>query len=501
MSPVFPVFDRGEPPEEGLEDKGQGSQEDHKGEPYKTNQQDQDQDPEGKARSSWEKLSSEEKLKKKKVWEHRKTTLEYFEIPPGSTPPRNSEQDVYLDSDYGEEDQEVLDDLEHEEKEDQAAQGDLETKPMPKEDRMTVQMGSPLSIAKHLELANIVSRSDEILAYTRTPIIGPETTLKIITWKRSDGTTEKITTDFAHKDEKDIYSKQITKPYKVTYNKEKDRWEKETAAKTTQTSTKEKKTHTLEEEAQECIKRIAGKIKNLKRQHIQKINEKEKTKQYKDNTHTIANDLMFQRHLEDIRKREEVLEERYQFICPEPLCMWGKKEKEQTENDEPCQKCEFQMTGARVGEIQMTGEGRTPHRYPTEVEGQKNSEKANDRQARGYPNRKTEYAEAGKDLKEFELLIRRAKTILDTERFVRRMDEASSKRQQKKIEKIIKKRQAKLTEAYDREELLKEERVRTNKEKRRREGKPKKTKNTNNLSTSSGTEIDVKFVHQKRKRR
>ena len=174
MSPVFPIFDRGEPPEERPEDGGQGSQGDCQGEPNKINQQDQDQDQQEKehpedtnktnndikttqvimcrhdppkcenitsrqvkvtddekdegdqqekkekdAMSSWEKLSSEEKLKKRKIWDHRKTTLEHFEIPPYSTPPRNAELDVSLDNDNGEEDQEVLDDLENEEKEEQ----------------------------------------------------------------------------------------------------------------------------------------------------------------------------------------------------------------------------------------------------------------------------------------------------------------------------------------------------------------------------------------------
>ena len=66
-----------------------------------------------------EKLSAEEKLKKKKIWEHRQNTLNHFEIPPYSTPPRNAELDVSLDNDNGEEDQEVLDDLENEEKEEQ----------------------------------------------------------------------------------------------------------------------------------------------------------------------------------------------------------------------------------------------------------------------------------------------------------------------------------------------------------------------------------------------
>ena len=75
--------------------------------------------PKGDTMPNWEKLSSEEKLKKRKIWEHRQNTLEHFEIPPFSTPPRNAELDVSLEDDNGEEDQEVLDDLEHEEEEEQ----------------------------------------------------------------------------------------------------------------------------------------------------------------------------------------------------------------------------------------------------------------------------------------------------------------------------------------------------------------------------------------------
>ena len=72
--------------------------------------------------SLWEKLSAEEKLQKKKSWEHRRNTLNHFEIPPYGTPPRNAELDVSLDNDYGEEDQEVLDDLENEEQEEKGAE-------------------------------------------------------------------------------------------------------------------------------------------------------------------------------------------------------------------------------------------------------------------------------------------------------------------------------------------------------------------------------------------
>ena len=64
--------------------------------------------------SRWERLSPEEKIRKKKGWQQRKEVLKHFEIPPYSTPPR-TDLDVSLESDNEEEDQEILDDLDHEE--------------------------------------------------------------------------------------------------------------------------------------------------------------------------------------------------------------------------------------------------------------------------------------------------------------------------------------------------------------------------------------------------
>ena len=67
--------------------------------------------------SRWERLSPEERDKKRKLWKHRQEILGHYEIPPFGTPPRNEDLDVSLEDDYGAEDQEVLDDLEDEEKE------------------------------------------------------------------------------------------------------------------------------------------------------------------------------------------------------------------------------------------------------------------------------------------------------------------------------------------------------------------------------------------------
>ena len=65
----------------------------------------------------------------KRVWKHRQETLEFYEVPPFGTPPRNAELDVSLEDDYGEEDQDVLDDLEHEEKQEREATNAKENKP------------------------------------------------------------------------------------------------------------------------------------------------------------------------------------------------------------------------------------------------------------------------------------------------------------------------------------------------------------------------------------
>ena len=61
--------------------------------------------------------------------------------------------------------------------------------------------------------------------------------------------------------------------------------------------------------------------------------------------------IQFQNHMKDIKKREKIWEEKTRFYCPEPLCMWRKKEeKEEEKRDQdqyewPCRKCEIKMTG------------------------------------------------------------------------------------------------------------------------------------------------------------
>ena len=52
---------------------------------------------------------------KRKYDRSEKNILQHFKIPPFNTPPRSAELDVSLESNNGEEDQEMLDDLEHKE--------------------------------------------------------------------------------------------------------------------------------------------------------------------------------------------------------------------------------------------------------------------------------------------------------------------------------------------------------------------------------------------------
>ena len=125
MRPFVPKYDQGEkPPEDRPGDGGQGSsKEDFQGEPSKTNQQDQGKEhpedinktnkttnkrnqpsekvtlskndlPPREETSRWERLSPEERDKKRRLWKHRQELLGYYEIQPFGTPPRNEDLDV-----------------------------------------------------------------------------------------------------------------------------------------------------------------------------------------------------------------------------------------------------------------------------------------------------------------------------------------------------------------------------------------------------------------------
>ena len=63
-----------------------------------------------------------------------------------------------------------------------------------------------------------------------------------------------------------------------------------------------------------------------------------------------------QKHMKEIRKKEKIREEATRFYCPDPRCMWRRKEKkedkksddeieEPTQYEWPCLKCEIKMTG------------------------------------------------------------------------------------------------------------------------------------------------------------
>ena len=78
-----------------------------------------------------------------------------------------------------------------------------------------------------------------------------------------------------------------------------------------------------------------------------------------------------------------------------------------------------------------------------------------------------------RDMWHMAVRVRKAETTLGTERLIRSLQKATSKRQQKKLYKKINKRRSKLTEAYQKRKLLTEERQRENKEKRRKTGNQK----------------------------
>ena len=67
------------------------------------------------------------------------------------------------------------------------------------------------------------------------------------------------------------------------------------------------------------------------------------------------------------------------------------------------------------------------------------------------------------NLREFLYLIRHAEVLVDLERMTRKRDEAPSKRQKKKLDKQIKKKRAKCSATYILNQILREERARTEK--------------------------------------
>ena len=92
----------------------------------------------------------------------------------------------------------------------------------------------------------------------------------------------------------------------------------------------------------------------------------------------------------------------------------------------------------------------------------------------GFPNLDRPKEKAKRNLWNLSVKVRKAENILVTERLIRQREEAPSKRQKKKLTKMIQKRKIKFTEAYDKRELLKEEKERANKEKKRKGQQPRK---------------------------
>ena len=85
-----------------------------------------------------------------------------------------------------------------------------------------------------------------------------------------------------------------------------------------------------------------------------------------------------------------------------------------------------------------------------------------------------EFSPVNENLREFLYLIRHAEVLVDLERMTRKRDEATSKKQQKKLDKQIRKKRAKYSATHILNQILKEERARTDKERIRQEGKIKK---------------------------
>ena len=134
------------------------------------------------------------------------------------------------------------------------------------------------------------------------------------------------------------------------------------------------------------------------------------------------------------------------------------------------------------------------------------SEDAFDCHACGFPDMEKPEEKLKRDMWHMAVRVRKAEATLGTERLIRSLQKATSKRQQKKLYKKINKRRSKLTEAYQKRKLLTEERQRENKEKRRKTGNQKpgnqkrKHYDSGTTSTSSTTENEDKMKKKTKKR-
>ena len=102
-----------------------------------------------------------------------------------------------------------------------------------------------------------------------------------------------------------------------------------------------------------------------------------------------------------------------------------------------------------------------------------------------------EFTPVHENLREFLYLIRHAEVLVDLERMTRKRDEATSKKQQKKLDKQIRKKRAKYSATHILNQILKEERARTDKERIRQEGKIKKqSRQMPNPTTNTDSDRD-----------
>ena len=101
-----------------------------------------------------------------------------------------------------------------------------------------------------------------------------------------------------------------------------------------------------------------------------------------------------------------------------------------------------------------------------------------------------EFSPVGDNLRGLLCLIRQAEVAVEIERMIRMRDEATSKRQQKKLDKKIRKKRARCSTSHTLNQLLREERERTKKERIRKEGKAKQNQGDKEKVPNPNTKLD-----------
>ena len=116
----------------------------------------------------------------------------------------------------------------------------------------------------------------------------------------------------------------------------------------------------------------------------------------------------------------------------------------------------------------------------------------------GNNSSKIEFSPDGDNLREFLCLIRQAEIVVELERMTRKRDEATSKRQQKKLDKKIRRKRARCSASHTLNQILREERARTKKERIRKKGKGKHQKEkvpNPNTTLDSDREDQLDWAH------